>query len=139
MASSGLTARAERRLAPCWARWSCLACGLKHSFRPALESKFRDYYYANIGTSLLTVAVVGVVLNVYKIVLGIVLVEPNVCVRGVPARSTASTLVLAAYGPVSKLNYSVSTLKKNYPKFTIQKCTSAPHHTIPYTVFHERT
>jgi hypothetical protein len=75
MASSGLTARAERRPAPCWARWSCLACGLKHSFRPALESKFRDYYYANIGTSLLTVAVVGVVLNVYKIVLGIVLVR----------------------------------------------------------------
>ena len=52
-----------------------LACGLKHSFRPALESKFRDYYYANIWTSLLTVAVVGVVLNVYKIVLGIVLVR----------------------------------------------------------------
>jgi len=60
-------------------RWlrvpSTLQCGLKHSFRPALEAKFRDYYYANIGTELLTVAVVGVVLNVYKLVLGIILVR----------------------------------------------------------------
>ena len=55
-----------------------LGFGLKSSFRPALEAKFRDYYYANIGTSLLTVAVVGVVLNVYKLVLGIIFVRQGV-------------------------------------------------------------
>jgi hypothetical protein len=57
---------------------SSLAFGLKHSFRPALEAKFRDYYYANIGTSVLTVSVVGVVLNVYKLVLGIILVRQGI-------------------------------------------------------------
>ena len=54
---------------------SGLACGLKHSFRPALEAQFRDHYYANMGATLLTVAVVGVALNVYKLALGAVLVR----------------------------------------------------------------
>ena len=49
--------------------------GLTFSFRPELEEMFRDHHYAGLKSSVLTFAVVGVVLNGYKLALGAVLLS----------------------------------------------------------------
>lgn len=50
-------------------------CWFSFSFRPELEELFRDHYYSSIRSSVLTVASVGVLLNVYKLALGTVLLN----------------------------------------------------------------
>jgi hypothetical protein len=52
-----------------------LCGGLKFSFRPELEQDFREHYYRSIGKSVLYVAVTGLVLNVVKIIFGLVLLN----------------------------------------------------------------
>ena len=59
--------------------WTCssnlLSGRLWYSFRPGLEAKFREHYYANIGTTMLTVAIAGVALNAFKLAFGILLLH----------------------------------------------------------------
>jgi len=64
---------------PAAPRCSPRACrGLFFSFRAGLEEQFHQHHYMSLRSTVLTVAAVGVALNIYKCALGVVLLRVGV-------------------------------------------------------------